>query len=405
MAIYVRGTDANNVRQRIIELVPEGVAVDESAFGKSLEQPSFVKDPKFDTSKKLGARVAKALNESGADVAIVARVNKQRVAHLLVFRRGEAKPELDDHVALGKKSGSDAEKATLAAKLGGAFPSPRPTEEGPAAAKEGSEDDAAEPSPETELEQGPTASAPSKEPGARHPYSRPAFSVGVGVGVGARDFEYENRGTPNLRPYSNSGMALAELDLEGYPLAQSAGALKNLGFTGSLLMALPVKTDVEDGGTASPRGSYFRYSFGLRYQIPVATGSAMFVSAGFIEQTFQFKKSGSLASTVPSVKYRSLEPGLGARIATGPAAVLLGAGYRFPLSGGAVVARFPRASLGAIGAYLGGKLPLGRHWEAQLLARYERYFYSMNATEDDSYVAGGALDQYFTLLGGTAYAF
>jgi hypothetical protein len=39
------------------------------------------------------------------------------------------------------------------------------------------------------------------------------------------------------------------------------------------------------------------------------------------------------------------------------------------------------------------------------MTRYERYFYTMNASEDDKYVAGGALDQYFTFLAGIAYVF
>jgi hypothetical protein len=201
---------------------------------------------------------------------------------------------------------------------------------------------------------------------------------------------------------------VAELDVEGYPLAKDPGAMKNLGLTGSFLIALPFKTEVEDAGgaTAQPKGSYLRYSLGLRYRIPLATRSALFVSAGFIEQSFNFKSAGSLADSIPSVKYRSIEPGIGARIAAGPAAVLAGFGYRFVFSGGKVKSRFPDASLGAIGAHLGASLPLGKsHWEARLMTRYERYFYTMNASEDDKYVAGGALDQYFTFLAGISYVF
>ncbi|HWA75738.1 MAG TPA: hypothetical protein VG937_25555 [Polyangiaceae bacterium] len=410
VAVYVQGTDAKTVRKEIVKLVPEGVEVDASAFAKSLEERGFVKDPKFDTSKKLADRVAKAMTASKVDLAVVTRVNKNRVAHVLVFRRGASEAEVDETVELGKKSGSDAENAALAAKLGSVFPTPKAVEEKkkPAEAEEESEAEAeAEPEKNTtKAEPAPAADEAAEPEEAPHPSTLPAFAIGLGIGIGARDFDYENRVTPNLRPYSNWGIGVAELDAEGYPLAKDPGALKNLGLTGSFLIALPFKTEVEEGGSAKPKGSYLRYSLGLRYRIPLATRSALFVSAGFIEQTFNFKSAGSLADTIPAVKYRSIEPGLGARIAAGPAVVLVGAGYRFVFSGGKVKSRFPHASLGAIAAHLGAGLPLGKsHWEARLMTRYERYFYTMNASEDDEYVAGGALDQYFTFLGGVAYVF
>jgi hypothetical protein len=417
VAIYVQGTDAKTVRKEITQLVPAGVEVDQSAFGKSLEARGFVKNPKFDSSPKLGERVAKALAASNSTVAVVVRVNKQRVAHVLVFQKGETEPEVDETISLGKKSGSDAEKAALAAKLSGALPSApakekkKPPEAESKAEAEAEEESEASAEPTTK-KKSPEASedaAPSDEaPEAAEAPSGDApspLTLGLSIGVGARKFGYKSRVTNNLRPYSVWGLALAELDLEAYPLAKSPGALRNLGLAGSFLYALPSSTEVENASSSSTKTAYLRFDLALRYRIPFAARSALFVSAGFTEQDFSFRRAGALAGSVPGVRYRSIEPALDAKFPAGPALLRVGASYRFVLGAGKLSDRFPHASVGAVAAHLGGSIPIAKALEARLLVRYERYFYKMNSETDDVYVAGGALDQYYTLLGGLGYAF
>lgn len=410
VSIYVQGTDAQTVRKEIASLVPSGVEVDTTAFGRAFEKTGFARNPKFDSSSKLGAQVGKSLGVSKADLALVVRVRKQkagRVAHVLAFRRGESAPQLDETIELGKKSGSDAEQAALSDKLSGLFPAAASADSSAAAPP-----DKAEPEPETESEPPPAAAAaPSAteraeaEPAATSAVGQPSFVVALALGAAARSFAYKQRVSGNLRPFSLWGIAIAQLDLEGYPLSKSPGALKNLGLFGSVMFGLPSRVETADDTGEKPKANYDRFSAGLRYRIAFGE-SALSISGAFVGQDYTFKKSGSLAETVPTVRYRSIEPALDASLAAGPVRVLLGVGYRFVLGGGKLLDRFPNASVGAVDAHLGAALPLGGgHWALRGILGYERYFYTMHSKIDDEYVAGGALDRYYELLFGMSYAF
>jgi hypothetical protein len=104
------------------------------------------------------------------------------------------------------------------------------------------------------------------------------------------------------------------------------------------------------------------------------------------------------------VDYRLWLFELGARLPLGSLALLAAADYLDVTSTGEIgsAARFPRLSVGGVEGKLGMALSLFSPWEARIIFDYRRYFYSFNPQPGDPYIAGGALDEYFTVTAGLA---
>jgi hypothetical protein len=223
-----------------------------------------------------------------------------------------------------------------------------------------------------------------------------------------RHFAYKDGLTANLRPY----------DLPAAPLAAAAGALYPFALTGSApkpfsdvgvvlgyarAFALQ-STSVETSGKLNTQWS--RYYVGGRARI--RTGSEGSPIVGLIGayggESFTFDAPPN-APPLPSVEYTFVRASGDVRMPFGRAAVVASAGYLFVLSFGDLASRFPRASVGGVEAELGGALTLTTGLEARLTASYRRFFYAMNPTIQDAYIAGGALDELASLQAGVAYVY
>ena len=137
---------------------------------------------------------------------------------------------------------------------------------------------------------------------------------------------------------------------------------------------------------------------GLRLRIPLGP-SELGVSGEYGRQFFRF---GALPGTTPSVfnyDYDFLVAALDARIVLGQFALLLGGCYIGVLENGlANSGIFPHADVAGIDAHVGGALSLNDFLELRLIGNYQRYFFSMNSRPGDQYVAGGATDQYLSII-------
>jgi hypothetical protein len=137
---------------------------------------------------------------------------------------------------------------------------------------------------------------------------------------------------------------------------------------------------------------------GLRLRVPLGPSEI----DGTGEYGRQFFRFGTLPGTTPSVfnyDYDFLLAALNARIVLGQFAVLLGGGYIGVLENGlASSGVFPHSQVAGLDAHVGGAFLFNEVLELRLIANYQRYFFDMNARPGDQYVAGGATDEYLSII-------
>ncbi len=298
---------------------------------------------------------------------------------------------------------ADAAKAGLADVL------PPPAEEPPPPPPA----PVAEPAQPAPSEAPVTAEAPSDAPerdsagaSARRPHEvgQELFQLSLAFEGAMRHFEYTDPLTSNLRSYNLNAAPAAAAEGAVYPLATTrVSVVRDIGAVFGYARAFALQSATSDGTKFSTDWS--RYYVGGRYRLRTGTGASpiLGVTGAYGAEMFGF--GGATNATLPSVDYRFVRASADARVPIGRFSIFADLGYLFVLSGGPVAERFPKSSVGGIEAELGGSFTIVSSLEARLTASYRRFFYAMNPTPGDGYVAGGALDELSGLQGGLAYVF
>ena len=114
---------------------------------------------------------------------------------------------------------------------------------------------------------------------------------------------------------------------------------------------------------------------------------------------------------IPDTIYRFGRPGIGLRLELpGDLSVTAGAGYRYVFNAGGtdLDGYFPHRTVGGVDVDLALGYRIARNLEIRGSGQLRRYFYDMHSKAGDAYLAGGAIDQYWTvglgmavLLGGS----
>jgi hypothetical protein len=258
------------------------------------------------------------------------------------------------------------------------------------------------------------------------------FVIGAGIEIGGRSFEYTDPITNNLRPYDVFGVPIMALEAEIYPGATSGTpVLENIGLTVAYGHGFGLSSQTEEEPPKKFGTSWNRFAAGLRYRIPFGKNGSPVIGLsgrfGFVNFTFEpegdtpeeVQASEDIKREVGSVSYKYLRPGIDGRIPIGPVAILASFGYLGVIDAGDperdVYPRFTSdndnnnpasdASIGAIDLGIGLGFRLVDGLEARLMFDYTRFFYAFTPNVGDEYVAGGALDQFFGIRAGAAYAY
>jgi hypothetical protein len=262
---------------------------------------------------------------------------------------------------------------------------------------------------------GPALAAESSPPGSdrastseaqrpMHLVGREWLDVSAGLEGGMRHFAYNEGLSTNLRPYQLNAAPLFAFDASLYPLTSSGIVpLSDIGIVGGYARAFAVQSAATDASSIGT--NWQRYYVGGHVRIRTAKSPravVLGVTGAYGGESFTFDSS---ASTYPSVSYQFVSAEADVRVPIGRFAVTGGGGYLFVLSAGDVSERFPQSSVGGIDANLGGAFTIIPGLEARLNVSYRRFFYSMNPVPGDSYVAGGALDEFWGLSGSLAYVY
>jgi hypothetical protein len=237
--------------------------------------------------------------------------------------------------------------------------------------------------------------APSAPP-ARAALGPIFIDLALGAGVLARSLRYNQDLFGVLAGYQLYGTPVFGGALALYPLA----AVSN-GFVANLGLAAEWQRTAGFDATLSGQqvsASSDRLAAGLRLRLPIGP-SELRVTGEYGRQYFRFGALPGQASPIPNYDYDFLLAALDARIVFGDFALLLGGGYIGVLQNGiADSGYFPHSQVAGIDGQLGGAFALTEVVELRLVGDYQRFFFSMESRPNDVHVAGGATDEYLSII-------
>jgi hypothetical protein len=226
-----------------------------------------------------------------------------------------------------------------------------------------------------------------------------ALDLFVGVHLFKRDLTYNQNVGPNkLRPYSLPATTLYAGTVF-YPgaLGGGTGVAANLGLDVSAELGFKITSKTSTG--AQFPTTVHDFAGGLRFRIPLGGGEVALLGT-FGEHAFVLK-SGPNASRpdllpdLPDTVYRYARFGAMARAPIGKFSVFGGAAYRLVLSPGQIKDNyFKNLKVAGIDGTAGIGYQVLPAIELRAAFDIRRYGYTFNPKPGDTYIVGGAIDQY-----------
>jgi hypothetical protein len=416
VAIAIDGAGSDDLLTELVAALPAGISVVEaSRMTDALSRQGIDDVGAATVDRKRRPSIIKKLRKvarvTRADALIVGTTlgagrNAAGELQLIVWITSRDEIALDESVKL--KKGAAPRARQLRSLLDAALEGIGGDSETETTAEDG-----------TEAESG---DAPAEKPaedavGTRTTSLSEALVVGFGgLDFGGRQFHYNQRITnANLRPYDlPQGPLLpvtpgAAVSIELYPLARMSLAasrwrvMRDVGITSHLGYNF-AKAEV---GTVTLKTQWYSWGLNLRVRLHLGErGSSPVVGleGGVGQLVFAFKDNPTVADILPGVDYHYVRVGADCRFPVKGLSIIVGAAYRHLLSrtgptgttivaAGSVGEHFPRADIAGLDARVGGALPLARNLEARLMVNYIRTWASFHSRPDDTYIAGGALEQ------------
>lgn len=441
IAIKTEGPKADEIREIIVELVPEGIEVlDDVEFTRGLGRMGLpggriafaLTNPR---QKPILLKVVrKTVAAAGLEGAVIARIRARRgIELLMVYQEAEGEPIIDTSVPL--KGDREDWKATIRQTLDPVFEDMAPVEEEPepdqppAEKKKKKKKKRKRPEDEDEKDEDE-----EDDEGADYQPNRVGselFSLFAGIEFGGRFFSYSESiaNSPQTRPYDMFGSPGIHFGGEVYPAATAElPFISDLGLTISYMHALGVSSETADQ-LYQFDSTYNRLWAGLIYRFRLADRNEypaiINLSTRFGMMNFTFDPvdptAEAIDTEVAEVGYLLFRPGVDMRIPAGEIfAMMPSFGILVPvgLEDGPVVdaagnvtadsvvyERFRGASVLGIDMGFGFAFAIDAGFEIRGGFEYTRFWSSFEPEVTDAYVAGGALDQFVALRLGAAYLY
>ena len=245
-----------------------------------------------------------------------------------------------------------------------------------------------------------TAEPADAEPGSRW------LELALGARGFSRNLSIHQHLTGMIRQHQMALGPAVVLDVALYPLALvSRGPAANIGLVAEIEQAVGSSSQLAPDDSF-PNGAAFRtwmreLAGGLRYRVPLGD-SQIGASVTGGEHAFWFIGADGADRNqlaIPNTIYRFVRGGVDARVAlTQDFYVAAGAGYRHILnSAGPVQDYFPHLTVAGVDAEVGVAYRITNTVEARLQGNIRRYFYDMHSIAGDTWIAGGAVDQYLSV--------
>jgi hypothetical protein len=228
------------------------------------------------------------------------------------------------------------------------------------------------------------------------------LDVAIGGHGFSRGLTYNQLVKGDLREYQPRLLVGAAANIVYYPGAQfSSGFVTNVGLDVNVAQAFGIQSRTPD--TTSYPTQIHDYNGGVRVRLPLDALEPS-LTVGFGDSTYSFTGANRAALLLPDVHYQYVRAVVGVHVAL-PSnfSLFVSAGYRHVLSSGQIKDAYFK-SLTVRGAEADAYLAYGitNMIEARLGVDFRRYFYSMHSTNNDAFIAGGAVDQ--TIAGSLSLA-
>jgi hypothetical protein len=215
-----------------------------------------------------------------------------------------------------------------------------------------------------------------------------AFFVEPSVFVGSslRRLNYRDRLSPTLGSWQSGALAVGGFGIVAYPDTGRLPVIDDIGVYGSIARSLSAQTLTADGELAfSTRAT--TWDLGLRYR---QEHFALAVGYGSLRHDFGGARLPGFLLPSGLVQYWRFAPSV--RFAS----IEAGAAWLAIVRQDFLSTWFPRAAKGGLEGFVKATMPV---WKVNLTltARYQRYFYSLRPQPYDPFIAGGALDEVFSL--------
>jgi hypothetical protein len=223
----------------------------------------------------------------------------------------------------------------------------------------------------------------------------PSLDTSLSVGTAVRRLFFRDRLTPTLVGWQSGALAVWGLSVQAYPSTGRLPVLDDVGVYGSYSRSLRSSTLTADG-TLAFSTQEIAWEAGLRWRATVAGHERGAVTMGYGSLRQDFSDARLPGYLLPAGTIQYWRPGLEGRISLGRVVLGAGAAYLFIVRQDFLAANFPRASKGGIEGSVRAAMDVGKVL-LTLSGRYQRFFYSLHPQPYDPYVAGGALDELFTV--------
>jgi hypothetical protein len=444
VVLMVEGTDSDALRRDITAALPPRFTtvdadVTRAALSKEGVMGSFADSLSNQRLRKNAlSAVHKSLKQQGVPALIAGRMrkgkNNARELRIVLVMGEQVEPVVEEDITLGRnekvtnKIGpllavpledieASNEKAVAAAPKATDKPAKPPAalaaEPPPAAPKDEAPPRAAAAAAPAPVVEAATAEDTTRDSGPKKKHDKTDFSNGLliveaGIDVGARKFSYSDPLVGPLRSYLAPGVVSYSIAGELYPGASSGTAFaKDIGIVGRYSGSFPFSSQTRDGSQEA-KGSWTRSAFGVRGRFlagPKTSGPFIGIEGTYGVWAFLFEGASPIVAEVPSVNYKYLRPAIDARFPFGAFSVKVALGGMYVMSAGDYSDRFPHASIWGVDGALNAAYTFLPWLEARADISYTRIFSTTNPEVGDTYIAGGALDEYFIFHGGLAAVF
>jgi len=223
----------------------------------------------------------------------------------------------------------------------------------------------------------------------------PSVDASISAGTSVRRLFFRDRLTPTLVGWQSGALALWGLSVHAYPSTGRLPVLDDVGAYGSYSRSLTASTLTADG-TLAFNTQEIAWEAGLRWRAMSEGRERGAVSFGYGSLRHDFSGAHLPGYLLPAGTIQYWRPGLEGRLWLGRVALGAGAAYLLVVRQDFLSTWFPRASKGGVEASVRASIDVGK-LGLTLAGRYQRFFYSLHPEPYDPYVAGGALDELFTV--------
>jgi hypothetical protein len=223
----------------------------------------------------------------------------------------------------------------------------------------------------------------------------PSLETSVFVGSSVRRLFFRDRITPNLGGWQSGALALGGISVQAYPATGRLLFVDDIGAYGSYARSLKSRTLTADS-TLAFSTQEIAWELGLRWRAMSEGRERGAVSIGYGSLRHDFGNARLPGFLLPAGTIQYWRPGLEGRLSLGPVMLGAGAAYLLIVRQDFLSTYFPRASKGGLEGTIRASMDVGKV-ALTLSGKYQRFFYSLHPQPYDPYVAGGALDELFTV--------